>query len=189
MKNKRVVALRSCLFLLIAIGAMMSPQSAKGDSITITTPGLLGDSDIPCDGSATFRLVLRGTGTPGTTFMLTYGVFGVNPGDILERQLNPFNMAEVTVNDQGLWAKDIVFLLRCVGCDFVQGFNPVKVDSGSIIFGRIQVPGQSSDTNSITVHCVTPEPTTLLLLGTGLAGVAIKARKRLKSGNRGQERQ
>lgn len=186
MRNNRVVALRSFLFLLIAIGAMISPQAAKGDSITITTPGLLGDSDIPCDGSATFRLVLRGTGTPGTTFTLTFGVFGVNPGEIVERQLNPFNMVEVTVGENGLWAKDIVFLLRCVGCDFVQGFNPVKVDSGSIIFGRIQVPGQTVDTNSITVHCVTPEPTSMVLLSIGLAGVALKMRKRVRSRKSGK---
>lgn len=36
---------------------------------------------------------------------------------------------------------------------------------------------------------VVPEPTTMLLLGTGLAGVAIQTRKRLKSRKRGQGRQ
>lgn len=49
----------------------------------------------------------------------------------------------------------------------------------------IKLSGFTGKTDADIIPTGVPEPTTILLLGTGLAGVAIKTRKRLKRGKSG----
>jgi hypothetical protein len=56
--------------------------------------------------------------------------------------------------------------------------------TGSVGLGYYAVPGDNVLTNSVpftvNVAAPTPEPTTMLLLGTGLLGIAAKFKRRRK---------
>jgi len=84
----------------------------------------------------------------------------------------------------------------CFGCEItfspvraVNGFGTFVVTDGIVLFPDRLGGGQASIAGQGDLTCNVPEPTTILLLGTGVTGVAIKMRKRLKSDKSAQRRQ
>ena len=63
------------------------------------------------------------------------------------------------------------------GIDFVRGGTGTGIPPGTTF--TVTLTGLFANTD-VRATATIPEPTTLLLLGTGLAGIAIKARKKLK---------
>lgn len=182
MKTKQLFLLRSCLLPLIVSCIVAASHGVRADPITLTRLIVGGDPEIPCDGSSTYGLLLRGGGSAGTTFKLTYTVFGLSGHEPSEVQLNPPNTIDITIGEDGQWSRDVIFTLHCVGCIHVEGFSSLPITTGEAIFVRVSLTGNPvQDSNQLVVSCThTPEPTTIILLGTGLAVIRIKTRKRFK---------
>jgi hypothetical protein len=189
------------LLLVLAVMAL-SPQTAQADPFTVDvfviTP--TGPTTIPCGTLATFNIIISGRGAsqwPGSP------VDGTNAGlsvfDTLTNNsfvgLGNFNFASaITVLQDDNWILRQSFTVECSmspECHLIghgeNGAFDVTLDSNmAVMKGQLAALTPLSATvvkesNTVKVTCETPEPTSMFLLGTGLAGVAIKTRKRLRN--------
>jgi PEP-CTERM motif len=77
---------------------------------------------------------------------------------------------------------------RLTDVDTFRGMHEVHFDVFTATLTGVRAAGPGNNIGSFTLSVEgghVPEPTTILLLGTGLAGVVIKTRKKLKSRDKG----
>jgi hypothetical protein len=170
MLNK-VAGLRlAILATLMLTWILIAGATAKADPIVLTTTSMFSA------GGRTLTSVTFTGATPGSTFQ----VVCLCPGGG-----NVGVEGEVDLNGNGFM--DHLAADAATQTSFFIQITPPN--SPALFYGpfgvsesKLNLTGQTKQPEP---NC-TPEPTTMLLLGTGLAGFAIKTRKRLKSHKRVQ---
>lgn len=160
---------------------------APAASISVTSAVLtVSSGKIDCGKSATFTLTLKGAGSNTRPVNLVYEVFQDGAGD---DKLIGTTTFTVTGDAEGKWEEELTFTLECTGDCILRGAGGSSGDKVAKVLAKIKLPlgDELGKSNSVDVECVpTPEPATMSLLGMGLAGIAIKMRKRLKSPKSGE---
>jgi hypothetical protein len=189
---------------LLAIFAV-SQTEARADNVTFSTAGCFGAACAPAPtstatGSGTALVVFNNVGpvtvntsTPsGFTFadlgqftVSGQGTFSATPFRLVINQTLP------TVGS-GTFTGTLTGTLIVNGSDAVIVFDQTFLTIGNVRYDLVNLtngnmlaldPNATSGITRLTAKISTapvPEPTTMLLLGTGLAGVAARARKRRK---------
>jgi hypothetical protein len=164
------------------------------------TPG--GPVEIFCGSSQDFTITITGTGAsqfPGSSDLVNNAGLSVtdtvtNPNPPLG--LGFFNFADsATIPSDDVWVIKKSFTVICTDTEDCHlelippggaGTNPVTLPSGTATlqanFNALTILGAVvplAKSNSVQVSCVTPEPSTMLLLGTGLIGIGVRLRKRI----------
>jgi hypothetical protein len=148
---------------------------SKGESswrvtFTVTEDPTLGGVDrLTITGRARHEIGPHAGEGGGFFFPLTFDVHGIT---------GPFSFSE----SNGVPLPHGAHLDQFMATLHIEGLN------GQINRYSFHVEGRhcTPQCPELPVETETPEPTTVLLFGTGLAGVAIKMRKRLKRGNSGR---
>jgi hypothetical protein len=174
-----VCAVGQCLIPVTGSVAALSLSAATGLDFTTTgllTPNVAGPMNVD-SGTGTLSAALLGAGTI-KDFCFTVVGCGVYPGaPLVAWETGPgggtFNLSTVAINNQN----NSILGLTGTGVFVVAGFDNTP---GTFSFSVTQTGGafSFSATDAANPSAV-PEPGSMILLGTGLAGLAASVRRRL----------
>jgi hypothetical protein len=180
MQNLLKHALVACGFVVVF---MVAAGKANADPLVLSLQN--NSLTAVAGGSVTFSAFATNTGTTNTnTVTITNGAIVLNGGAIsFTVDGSPFGAnwaGQMVANGVTLGPLSLFTLNIPVGT--LDG-----IYHGSVLLEYLSAAGQNQFSNSadwtVTVSspAPVPEPTTMLLLGTGLAGIAAKVRKRRKA--------